>query len=48
MWNRTHFKNYFDLAYRLMRLYEKNGELDKLRALGLRLAKGEKPFEKYR
>jgi HEAT repeat protein len=46
-WNRTHFKNYLDLAYRLMRLYEKNRQLDNLRALGLRLAKGEKPFEKY-
>ena len=46
-WNRTHFKNYLDLAYRLMRLYEKNGSLDNLRALGLRLAKGEKPFQTY-
>ena len=46
-WNRTHFKNYLDLAYRLMRLYEKSGQLDNLRALGLRLAKGEKPFETY-
>lgn len=46
-WNRTRFHNYLDLAYRLMRLYEKDGQLDKLRALGLRLARGEKPFEKY-
>ena len=46
-YNRTHFKNYLDLAYRLMRLYERNHQLDNLRALGLRLAKGEKPFEKY-
>ncbi len=44
-WNRTHFQNYLDLAYRLMRLYEKNGQLEKLRALGLRLAKGERPFD---
>lgn len=47
VWNRTHFKNYLDLAYRLMRLYEQHAELDKLRALGLRIAKAEKPFEKY-
>ncbi len=47
VWNRTAFKNYLDLAYRLMRLYEQNDQLDKLRALGLRLAKGEKPFERY-
>lgn len=46
-WNRTRFQNYLDLAYRLMRLYEKDGQLDKLRALGLRLARGEKPFETY-
>jgi HEAT repeat protein len=47
VWNRTHFRNYLDLAYRLMRLYERNDQLEKLRALGLRIAKGEKPFEKY-
>lgn len=45
--NRTHFKHYLDLAYRLIRLYEKNHRLDKLRALGLRIASGEKPFEKF-
>lgn len=43
-YNRTQFKNYYDLAYRLLRLYEKNGQLDKLRALGLRIAAGAKPF----
>ncbi|MCX6873985.1 MAG: HEAT repeat domain-containing protein [Verrucomicrobia bacterium] len=47
VWNRTHFSNYLDLAYRLMRLYEQNSQLDDLRALGLRLAKSERPFEKY-
>lgn len=47
VWNRTHFQNYYDLAYRLMRLYEKNNALDKLRALGLRLAKGDKPFDNF-
>lgn len=45
--NRTHFKHYLDLAYRLMRLYERHGRLDELRALGLRLAAGGKPFEKF-
>ena len=46
VWNRTHFLGYFDLAYRLMRLYEKHGKLDKLRALGLRIAQAHKPFGK--
>jgi HEAT repeat protein len=45
--NRTHFRNYLDLAYRLMRLYESNDQLNKLRALGLRIARDEKPFDKY-
>jgi len=44
VYNRTQFRNYFDLAYRLMRLYEKAEQTDKLRALGLRIAAGEKPF----
>jgi len=47
VWNRTHFQGYLDLAYRLMRLYEKNGDPDKLRVLGLRLAQAGKPFEKF-
>lgn len=47
VWNRTSFRSYYDLAYRLMRLYEKHGQLDKLRALGLRLAKGDQPFENF-
>ena len=47
-YNRSQFRNYFDLAYRLMRMYEKRGELDKLRALGLRIASGEKPFDMIR
>jgi HEAT repeat protein/predicted negative regulator of RcsB-dependent stress response len=42
--NRTRFRNYHDLAYRLLRLYEKNGQLDELQALGVRIATTEKPF----
>ncbi len=42
--NRTRFRNYFDLAYRLMRLYEKHDQSEKLVALGLRVFEGEKPF----
>ncbi|HEV7403870.1 MAG TPA: HEAT repeat domain-containing protein [Chthoniobacteraceae bacterium] len=42
--NRTQFKGYFDVAYRLMRLYETHGEPAKLAALGLRIARGDKPF----
>lgn len=37
---RTRFRNYFDLAYRLMRLYEREGRSDRLCALGLRIARG--------
>lgn len=44
-WNRIHFEGYFDLSYRLMRLYEKHNLLDKLRALGLRMARDQKPFD---
>lgn len=44
VYNRTRFRNYFDLAYRLMRLYEQQDQLDKLRRLGLRIAAGEAPF----
>lgn len=44
--NRTRFRNYFDLAYRLMRLYEKHGENDKLVALGMRILRADKPFER--
>ena len=43
-YNRTRFRNYYDLAYRLMRLYEKKGDYGRLRALGLRVAQSEKPF----
>ncbi|MEN8219183.1 MAG: HEAT repeat domain-containing protein [Pseudomonadota bacterium] len=42
--NVTQFKNYYDLALRLMRLYEKTQQLDKLRALGLRIASKQEPF----
>ena len=44
---RTNFADDFDLAYRLMRLYEKAQKIDKLRQLGLRIAAGEKPFGKW-
>lgn len=43
-WNRVHFTGYFDLSYRLMRLYETHVLFDKLRDLGLRMAREEKPF----
>ena len=42
--NRTRFRNYFDLAYRLMRLYEREQQRDRLLALGLRIAAGKPPF----
>ena len=38
------FRNKFDLAYRLMRMYERARQFDRLRALGLSIAAGEKPF----
>jgi HEAT repeat protein len=41
------FLGFFDLTYRLMRLYERHGQHDKLRALGLRVAKEEKPFADF-
>ena len=44
-WNRTHFSSYFGLGYRLMRLYEKNQQWNRLQALGLRIARGDKPFD---
>jgi HEAT repeat protein/predicted negative regulator of RcsB-dependent stress response len=45
-YSRTQFKSQYDLAYRLMRLYEKSGQIGKLQQLGLRIARGEKPFDK--
>jgi len=42
--SRTQFRNYYDLASRLMRLYEKAGAEDKLVALGFRVLEGQKPF----
>ena len=45
--NRTRFRTYLDLAYRLARLYERNHQFDKLHALALRIARGEKPFDNY-
>lgn len=41
------FTDHFDMAYQLLRLYERGDQLDKLRQLGLRMAAGEKPFEKW-
>ena len=46
-YRRTEFRNYYDLAYRLMRLYERSGRLDKLRTFGLRIARGERPFGQW-
>ena len=40
----TQFHNFDELAYRLLRLYEKAGDEDKLTTLGLRLLAGGKPF----
>ena len=37
--NETRFTDEYDLAYRLMRLYEQAGQMKKLHALGLRIAK---------
>ena len=36
---RTWFRSHYHLAYRLMRLYERAGQLDELRALGLKMLK---------
>ncbi len=44
-YNRTGFRNPYDLAYRLMRLYEKAGRIQDLKDLGLRVARAEKPFQ---
>ena len=43
--NRTQFSGYPELAYRLMRLYERHGRIDDLSQLGLRIARGGKPFD---
>lgn len=45
-YNRTQFRDYYDLAYRLMRLYEKAGQEGKMGALGFRLLEGDKPFKR--
>ena len=44
VYNRTQFRSYYDLAYRLMRLYERSNQPARLVALGLRIARREKPF----
>ena len=41
------FRGYYDLAYRLMRLYERQSDRDKMAALALRIAKGDKPFRDW-
>lgn len=43
--NRTRFSGYPELAYRLMRLYERHGKIEALSKLGLRIARAEKPFD---
>jgi len=40
VYNRTRFRNYFDLAYRLLRAYERTGRTKELRALVRRMATG--------
>ncbi|MDF3128371.1 HEAT repeat domain-containing protein [Kiritimatiellaeota bacterium B1221] len=45
--NETSFKSIFDQAYRVMRGYERAGELDALQALGLRIAEGQQPFGEW-
>lgn len=48
-WHKTTcFHDNFDVARRLMRLYEKQGETQKLIALGLRVARCEKPFHNWK
>lgn len=42
--NRTEFKDYFEIAYPLIRIYERTEQFDKLHALALRIARSEKPF----
>lgn len=42
---RAQFRNRHDCAYRLMRLYEQTGQIAKLKELGLRIARAEKPFD---
>ena len=43
--NELPFQDQFEIAYRLMRLYEQAKEFDKLQSLGVRIARGEKPFD---
>lgn len=38
------FRNHFDVGYRLMRLYERRGDIHRLRALGLHIASRKGPF----
>lgn len=45
--NRTSFRNYFDIAYRVMRGYQRENDTPRLQALGLRIARGEKPFGEW-
>lgn len=42
--SRAQFRGLYDFAYRLMRLYERTGQLGKLKKLGLQIAQQAKPF----
>ncbi|MCP4157019.1 MAG: hypothetical protein GY757_55415, partial [bacterium] len=46
MWHilNSQYKNIFEIAYRLMRYYERTNKSDKLMNLGMRMARGEPPF----
>jgi len=44
IFNKKRFKDYYDLAYQLMLLYQQSGQWDKLHALGLRMVLQQKPF----
>ncbi len=43
--NELPYKDQFEIAYRLMRLYERAKQFDKLQQLGVRIARGDKPFD---
>lgn len=43
-YNRTQFENYWDLAHRLMRLYVRTGQREKMEELGLKMIREVEPF----
>lgn len=45
--NETRFRGCLDLAYRLMRLYERQDQADKILSLASRVARGDKPFRDW-